>query len=94
VRFRDLAALAGGLANNMILASETLVPAIGEALGFLRAQDGVLGATMAGSGSAVFAICASASDAERIATLAEQRGWWAAATATSAAGATVTESEV
>ncbi|MDR3686281.1 MAG: 4-(cytidine 5'-diphospho)-2-C-methyl-D-erythritol kinase [Coriobacteriia bacterium] len=94
VRFRDPRALAAGLANNMIPAAEALVPAIGDALAFLRAETGVLGATMAGSGSAVFAICDSALDAERISRVAEQRGWWSAATALSAQGPVVTESEM
>ena len=94
VRFRDVAALAAGLANNMIPASQAVVPAIGEALEFLRAETGVLGATMAGSGSAVFAICTSELDAERIARLAEQRGWWASATQFNREGPAVTESEL
>ena len=94
VRFRDVAALAAGLANNMIPASQTLVPAIGEALKFLRAEAGVLGATMAGSGSAVFAICTSELDAERIARAAQKRGWWSVATALGAHGPAVTENEM
>jgi 4-diphosphocytidyl-2-C-methyl-D-erythritol kinase len=94
VRFRDLTALAAGLANNMIPAAQTLVPAIGEALELLRAETGVLGATMAGSGSAVFAICSSEPDAQRVARLAEQCGWWASATALSGQGPVVTENEL
>jgi 4-diphosphocytidyl-2-C-methyl-D-erythritol kinase len=94
LRFQDVPALAAGLANNMLAASCALVPAIADALSFLREDAGVLGATMAGSGSAVFAICASAEEATRLAAAAEARGWWGVATQTSPVGATVTEHEL
>jgi 4-diphosphocytidyl-2-C-methyl-D-erythritol kinase len=94
LRAEDVPSLAAGLANNMLVASSALVPEIAEALEFLRADGAVLGATMAGSGSAVFAICASVAEAARLAVAAEQRGWWAVATQTAPGGATITETEV
>ena len=94
LRIGDVEALAAGLANNLLRASCTVAPQISEALEWLRAETGVLGSTMAGSGSAVFAICACAGDAANIAAAAEKRGWWGAATVTSGAGATVDEIEV
>jgi 4-diphosphocytidyl-2-C-methyl-D-erythritol kinase len=91
LRFRDVSALAASVANNMTPASASLVPQIAEARAWLLGEPGVLGAQMAGSGSAVFAICASDADCERIASAARDRGWWGAATRGSADGAVVTE---
>jgi 4-diphosphocytidyl-2C-methyl-D-erythritol kinase len=70
------------------------VPAIAGALEFLCADRAVLGATMAGSGSAVYAICASVADAARLAVAAEKRGRWAVATQTARAGVSIKETEV
>ena len=53
----DLQALGAALSNNMTEASVSLVPEVGEALAWMQAQPGVLGALVAGSGSAVFAVC-------------------------------------
>ena len=75
-------------------ASASLVPQIAEALSWLGDQLGVLGSAMAGSGSAVFALCENAADADRIAHAAGERGWWAAATQTASAGEVVTEGRV
>ena len=93
LRSADLGALGAGLANNMTAASAGMVPAIGEALAWLGDQPGVAGALMAGSGSAVFALCARAEDARRVATDAEARGWWAVATTTRPAGVHVIDEE-
>lgn len=90
LRHQDAAALASALANNMTGASTSLVPEIAEALDWLGADDGVLGALMAGSGSAAFAICRAASDATRLAEAARERGWWSAVTATALGGAVIT----
>lgn len=81
----DPAAVAASLYNNMTAASVGLVPEVGDALASLREAPGVLGAAMAGSGSAVFAVCASAADAAAVAATARERGLWAA-TATSVPG--------
>lgn len=73
---RDPAAVARALANNMTEASTDLAPAIGDALAWCRSVAGVLGAAMAGSGSAVFAICETPSAAEAVLRGARERGWW------------------
>lgn len=85
--------VAAALGNNMTSASVRLVPEVGEALAWVRAEKGVLGALMAGSGSAVFALCETAADAERIADKAHARGWWGCATTTSRQGVTVAYEE-
>ena len=94
LRAQDVRAVADGLSNNMTDASASLVPQIAEALSWLGDQLGVLGSAMAGSGSAVFALCENAADADRIAHAAGERGWWAAATQTASAGEVVTEGRV
>jgi 4-diphosphocytidyl-2C-methyl-D-erythritol kinase len=93
LRTQDVPALAVSLSNNMTAASSALVPQIAEALVWLGRESGVMGSAMAGSGSAVFAICESGADAERIAQVANERGWWGIATQTAPAGASVVESE-
>ena len=89
LRAQDVSALGTALANNMTPASSSLVPDIAEALAWLSSEQGVLGAAMAGSGSAVFAICADPSAAQRLARLGGERGWWSAACETSPHGATI-----
>lgn len=93
VRDSDTPAVASALHNNMTEASLTLAPVIGEALAWVQSFDDVLGAAMAGSGSAVFAFCAGTGTAQRIAHEAQARGWWATATTTTARGAHVVETE-
>lgn len=85
----DVAALGRALANNMTAASISLVPEIADVIKWLSAEQGVLGVSMAGSGSAVFALCTGAAQATRLAALARERGWWSAASATSPRGAAV-----
>lgn len=85
---RLIAALEGGdwrdvaarLHNDMTDSSTRMVPVIGEALGLLREAEGVVGAEMCGSGSAVFGVCATEAAARIAAEKARERGWWAAAT--------------
>jgi 4-diphosphocytidyl-2-C-methyl-D-erythritol kinase len=90
----DVVALGASLSNNMTTASVSLVPEVGEALEWMKAQDGVLGALVAGSGSSVFAVCGDAACAQRIAADAAARGLWSAATATRSTGVHVTDDEV
>jgi len=90
LRVGDAEALGAALANNMTDVSCALVPDIADALAWARAQSGVFGVAMAGSGSAVFAICKSAESAETVARGATARGWWAVATKTRSTGVTVT----
>jgi 4-diphosphocytidyl-2-C-methyl-D-erythritol kinase len=94
MRFQDLAALVSALANNMEPSSEALVPEIAEVHNWLGCQEGVLGSLMAGSGSAVFALCNDPTSAERAALEALRHGWWSAATRTRAYGVAVADSEV
>lgn len=89
----DVTRVAACLGNNMIPASVRLVPEVGEALAWMGAEKGVLGVSMAGSGSAVFALCNTSDDAKRIADKARARGWWGVATTTSREGVTVTDEE-
>jgi 4-diphosphocytidyl-2-C-methyl-D-erythritol kinase len=83
------AAVAAALANDLGEAARTLVPDVGDALAFVAESPGVLGAAVAGSGSCVFGICRSREEAEAVASAAEERGWWSAATSASPVGALV-----
>lgn len=91
LRARDAEKLAAALDNNLAQVASSLVPAVGEAVAFLEAADGVLGACVAGSGSAVFGLCADEASAEASAAAARDRGWWAAATMLSPDGVAVGE---
>lgn len=68
------------LRNNMALASEELLPNIGDVRTYLSSQEGVQAAMMSGSGAAVFALCDSFAAASRIAGEAAAKGWWARTT--------------
>jgi len=85
----DPVRLAAALFNNLEAASSAVVPAVAEAIAWTRLQDGVLGAAVAGSGSAVFAIVSSEKDAQVVAGAARSRGWWAAATRLGGSGVRV-----
>jgi len=76
----DVGALALALSNNLENASSAVVPAVAEAIAWMRTQPGVRGAAVAGSGSAVFAIVTSDEHAQQIRSAAEARGWWGAST--------------
>lgn len=76
----DCAAIARALYNNMTPASAQMVPVVGEAAEWLTGCEGVHGAAMAGSGSAVFGMCENAHAATACAADARSRGWWAVAT--------------
>lgn len=89
LRSGDLPELGANLANNMTAVSSALVPDITKALAWVRSRKGVLGAAMAGSGSAVFAICEDAASAKAIADGSHPHGWWSAATITSSSGVIV-----
>jgi 4-diphosphocytidyl-2-C-methyl-D-erythritol kinase len=88
---RDTAVLANALANNMEKAVFSLVPQVGEAIRWLRAQDGVLGAVMAGSGSCCFGVVGSAEEAQRVAGEAQRAGYWAVATSFRGPGVEIVE---
>jgi 4-diphosphocytidyl-2-C-methyl-D-erythritol kinase len=76
----DASEVAARLYNNMTHAALLLVPALGEALRLVGESPGVLAALMAGSGSAVFGICADDSAAAACADAARSVGLWAVAT--------------
>lgn len=75
----DAQAVAGELYNAMTGSSTGLVPAIAEALSLVGMADGVLGVVMSGSGSAVFGIAGSDTDAQRVARSAYEAGFWSSA---------------
>lgn len=68
------------LCNNLVPASEQLLPVLADIRMWLTGHRGVQAALMSGSGSAVFALCDTFEDATRIAAEAHTRGWWARAT--------------
>ncbi len=75
----DVQGVASALANNMERAAITLVPEVADALAWVNAAEGVLGAAVAGSGSAVFGVCADRRAAEDAASEARLFGWWSVA---------------
>ena len=79
LRAGDARAVAANLANNLAPAARILNPRAAEAESWLRAQPGVLGAQITGSGAASFAICESAEAAEAIAAAAKTHAWWSVA---------------
>lgn len=86
---RDAGRVAALLFNAMTPSSVRLVPSVGDALDLVRSHPGVMGAAMAGSGSAVFGICDGADSAEACAARAAEAGYWSAATRTCACGCSV-----
>ncbi len=80
------AAIAPVLFNNMTDAATTIVPRIADALEWCRRQTGVAGCAVSGSGSAVFAVCASPGAAHDVAAAATRAGYWACATRSSSVG--------
>lgn len=71
----DVRAVAAALANNLAGAARALCPEAGEVEAWLRAQPGVLGAQITGSGTCSFAICESSAVADAVAADAAARGW-------------------
>jgi 4-diphosphocytidyl-2-C-methyl-D-erythritol kinase len=82
----DAPGVARLLFNNMTDASTGLVPAVGVALDLVNAADGVMGAAVAGSGSAVFGICVDLPAAQRVAAVARRFGLWSEVTSASERG--------
>lgn len=85
----DPASVAAHLYNAMTPASIAFVPAIAGALRLVAESHGVLGSAMAGSGSAVFGICADGASAASCAATARAAGFWAVATQLSPSGCVV-----
>lgn len=82
-------AVAARLHNAMTASSAGLVPAIADALALVHACPGVLGAAMAGSGSAVFGVCEDEDSAAQCARRAVAAGYWATATHTHGSGCVI-----
>jgi len=86
----DADRVGGLLHNNMTSAAVTIVPAIAEALEYLKRRPGLLGASMTGSGSACFGLFERDGDATRAAADAEAHGFWSYASRTRAIGCEIT----
>ena len=67
--------VAGLLFNNLAPAAKSLKPQVAEVEEWLKAQFGVLGAQVSGSGSSSFALCESQDTANAIAAAAQAKGW-------------------
>ena len=63
------------LFNNLAPAAKSLKPQVAEVEEWLKAQSGVLGAQVSGSGSSSFALCESQDAANAIAAAAQAKGW-------------------
>lgn len=63
------------LFNNLAPAAKFLKPQVAEVEEWLKAQPGVLGAQVSGSGSSSFALCESQDAADAIAAAAQAKGW-------------------
>ncbi len=80
LRSGDADAVVAHISNNLAPAACDLMPEIAEVRSWLRGQDGVRVAEVSGSGSAVFAVCASDGAAQAVARAAGTgRGWWSCA---------------
>ena len=63
------------LFNNLAPAAKSLKPQVAEVEEWLKAQPGVLGAQVSGSGSSSFALCESQDATDAIAAAAQAKGW-------------------
>ena len=63
------------LFNNLAPAAKSLKSQVAEVEKWLKAQHGVLGAQVSGSGSSSFALCESQDAADAIAAAAQAKGW-------------------
>lgn len=63
------------LFNNLAPAAKSLKPQVAEVEEWLKAQPGVLGAQVSGSGSSSFALCESQDVVDAIAAAAQVKGW-------------------
>ena len=72
---RFIQQVASLLFNNLAPAAKSLKPQVAEVEEWLKAQSGVLGAQVSGSGSSSFALCESQDAADAIAAAAQAKGW-------------------
>jgi 4-diphosphocytidyl-2-C-methyl-D-erythritol kinase len=89
----DAVGVASGLANNLTSAAASLVPEVLDALAWVSARPGVMGAAVTGSGSCTFALCRDAASAVGAAEAAHANGWWSVATVTSPAGVRIIDED-
>lgn len=68
------------LRNNLVSASEQLLPVLADIRTWTSSHPDVQESLMSGSGSAVFALCPSFDAAARVAVQAQAQGWWARTT--------------
>jgi 4-diphosphocytidyl-2-C-methyl-D-erythritol kinase len=85
----DAVRVARALSNNLGVIAGRLVPEVADALAWVSVAEGVLGAAVCGSGSAVFGVCADAASARIAAEAAGARGWWSLAAESRSSGVTV-----
>lgn len=85
--------VAAALFNGFSPIAERLVPEVADALAFLSEARGTLGAMLAGSGSAVFALCESEQVASGVVADAHDRGWWAESASSVRRGACLMEGD-
>lgn len=74
------AEIAAQCANDLFPAAKELVPEISKLKEELCEQEGVLGASLTGSGSVLFAVCTDASSAQKCVQHFANKGYWALAT--------------
>lgn len=77
------------LCNNLVAASQKLLPALAEVQTWAQNHRDIKAFLMSGSGSAVFAICSHPEGAQRVAASAQSHGWWARPTRFASLGATI-----
>ncbi|MBK5211418.1 MAG: 4-(cytidine 5'-diphospho)-2-C-methyl-D-erythritol kinase [Coriobacteriia bacterium] len=80
--------LAGEVYNNLAAASVAVEPSIGDALLFLKTQRESLCAEVSGSGSCVFALCATPEQAEALQKKCVEYGFFSVATSLRSQGVT------
>lgn len=93
IKAGDRGGIARALHNDLAEAACSLVPEVASALRFLQTSPGILGATVAGSGSTLFGICGSREDAEASSGAARELGWWSCAARTATAGLELLETD-
>lgn len=93
LKAHDPARLGASVENNMTAAACEVVPAVCDIHAMMSAVDGVTGCAVAGSGSAVFALCSDEEVAAGVVDAAASKGWWSVSTRLSPAGVEVAEGE-
>ncbi|MCX8006858.1 MAG: 4-(cytidine 5'-diphospho)-2-C-methyl-D-erythritol kinase [Coriobacteriia bacterium] len=90
---KDASGIGAALHNDLAPVAKALVPSVAEVESWLAHAEGVVGASVTGSGSCVFAVCVSEAAADAAAEAARDRGWWAQACSTSPHGVRIVATE-